>query len=211
MDNPEDPSKEHAFPAGFEFIEEMAKEAREKIKVLDKQLDRTPREMDTPQSPVPRYNPPGFLKPVKPINPAHVVYDLEKKKETIEADVNKRVEHLIEKFDLDDETAKQLRQATLHTLHPNPFEGKSKKEMEMLSKVKKDINYSQDYMIQRKRNFQQEEKEKPSFIREEASKEKKPFSISLRFTQSLSYTKVQESNLPGIRPNNSKGKDLPGK
>ncbi|MDR6193352.1 hypothetical protein [Siphonobacter sp. SORGH_AS_0500] len=209
MATPEDHSKKYAFPEWLEYIEEMVNEARKKMELLDKQLDRTPRERDTPQAYVPRYNPPGFLKPSKPTNPAYVVYDLEKKKETIEANVNEWVERQIKELNLDDETAKQLRQATLHTLYPNPFEEKSKLEMKGLLKAKKDINYSQYYMLKLKQDVQQEEKEKLSLIRKEALKEKKPFSISARFTQSLSYTKVQESILPEIPSKNGKGKDLP--
>lgn len=202
--------EEHPFPEHLEYIEQMVTEARKKTELIDKQLDRTPREIKEPDPYVPRYNPPGFLKPAKQNNPVNVVYNLEKQKAEIETGINVRVEREIEALSLDDDTAKQVREATFHKMNPNAFEGKSDKEMEGLRKAPKDMNYSQDYMRQLRTNFrakEAEEKSTPAVPVADNSKEEKTFSMSTRFTQGLSYTKVQEqqSPEPGKLPDKERG------
>lgn len=214
MDNQDSRKEHYPFPEHMEYIEEMVTEARKKTELIDKELDRTPREFKEPDPYVPRYNPPGFLKPAKQSNPVNVVYNLEKQKADIETGINKRVEHEIGMLGLDDATANQLREATFHKMNPKVFEGKSDKEMDGLRQAPKDMNYSQDYMRQLRTNFrakEAEEKSTPATPQAAEKKEEKTFSMSARFTQSLSYTKVQEqkstepSKLPG------KGKGTPGK
>lgn len=214
MENKDDKRKEHhPFPENLEYVEELVNEARKKTEMIDKQLDTTPREFKKPDRYVPRYNPPGFLKTAKQTNPVNVVYDLEKQKSEIEAGINVRVEREIDALSLDDETAKQLREATFHRMNPNAFEGKSDKEMERLQKASKDMNYSQDYMLQRRTNFKAKEsaeKSSPPIQETDVKKDEKPFSMSARFTQSLSYTKVQEQKSPEPGKSPDKGK-TPGK
>ena len=207
-----DRREHHPFPEHMEYIEEMVTEARKKTELIDKQLDRTPREFKEPDPYVPRYNPPGFLKPAKQNNPVNVVYNLEKQKADIEIGLNARIEREIGALDLDEATANQLREATFHRMNPNAFEGKSDREMEGLQKAPKDMNYSQDYMRQLQTNFRAKgagEKSTPQAPQAAIKKEEKVFSMSARFTQSLSYTKVQESSAPGKLPD--KGKGTPGK
>lgn len=213
MDSKDSRKEHYPFPEHLEYIEQMVTEARKKTELIDKQLDRTPREFKEPDPYVPRYNPPGFLKPATQSNPVNVVYTLEKQKAEIETGINVRVEREIEALSLDDETAKQVREATFHKMNPNAFEGKSDKEMEGLRKAPKDMNYSQDYMRQLRTNFSAKEAEEKSTpaVAFADSKEERMFSMSTQFTQSLSYTKVQEqkSSEPGKLPD--KGKGTPGK
>lgn len=214
MDSKDSRKEHYPFPEHLEYIEEMVTEARKKTELIDKQLDRTPREFKEPDPYVPRYNPPGFLKPAKQSNPVNVVYNLEKQKADIETGVNVRVEREIEALSLDDETAKKVREATFHKMNPNAFEGKSDKEMEGLRKAPKDMNYSQDYMRQLRTNFKAKEAEEKSTSASTSvadKKEEKTLSMSARFTQSLGYTKVQEQKSPGPGKSPGKGKGTPGK
>lgn len=215
MDNKDSRKEHYPFPEHMEYIEEMVTEARKKTELIDKELDRTPREFKEPDPYVPRYNPPGFLKPAKQNNPVNVVYTLEKQKADIEAGISKRVEYEIGALGLDDATANQLREATFHKMNPNAFEGKSDKEMDGLRQAPKDMNYSQDYMRQLQTNFKAKEageKSTPGTPETDVKKEGKMFSMSARFTQSLSYTKVQEQQkLPEPSKSPDKGKETPGK
>lgn len=213
MDNNDDDRKERfPFPEHLEHMEEMVTEARKRTELIDKQLDRTPRQFKEPDPYVPRYNPPGFLKPAKQHNPVNVIYNLEKEKANIERLVDVRIEREIIALDLDEETAAQLREATFHKMNPNTFEGKSDREMEWLRKAPKDMNYSQDYMRQLRTNFRAEQKNKkqaPVTPEVPTKQENKTFSMSARFTQGLSYTKAQET--PITTPSPDKQKNTPGK
>ncbi len=214
MDNQDSRKEHYPFPEHMEYIEEMVTEARKKTELIDKELDRTPREFKEPDPYVPRYNPPGFLKPAKQSHPVNVVYNLEKQKADIETGINKRVEYEIGALGLDDATANQLREATFHKMNPNAFEGKSDKEMDGLRQAPKDMNYSQDYMRQLRTNFRAKETEEKSTLaapQATEQKEERTFSMSARFTQSLSYTKVQEQKSTEPSKSPDKGKGTPGK
>lgn len=216
MKKDKEDKEEYPFPEGYEYIGDIVSEARTKIEYIDKQLDRTPRTFEKPKPFVPRYNPPGFLQPARPTNPMNVIYDLEQQKTAIERQVNWRVERTIEAHRLDEQTAGQLREATFNRLHPNPFDGKSELEMKWIRKQEKDINYSQEYMRWYLSKARAEKAEKvatktepePAVEKEQPAKPTQPFSISARFTQSLSYTKVQTGKSPETP---GKDKDTPGK
>ncbi|MCF0075240.1 hypothetical protein LZD49_32455 [Dyadobacter sp. CY261] len=214
MDSKDSRKEHYPFPEHMEYIEEMVTEARKKTELIDKELDRTPREFKEPDPYVPRYNPPGFLKPAKQNNPVNVVYNLEKQKADIESGLNKRIEREIDAIGLDEATANQLREATFHKMNPNAFEGKSDKEMDGLRQTPKDMNYSQDYMRQLTTNFrakENEEKATPAAPEETVRKEEKTFSMSARFTQSLSYAKAQEQKSPEPGKLPDKGNSTPSK
>lgn len=186
---------EHSYPEGYEHFGSIAEQIRARIKELNRQLELVNMDSQVPQKHVNQYNPPGAQRYRRSVNPERTISNLEQAKGEMEKEVLRQIDREVGAGDPD--AAKQVRKATLERLHLNPFDGKGKLEMDGLNKARKNLDYSQDFMEQRKKNFKdgilrQAVNENISFekpLAEEKQEKLQPFSIADAVSKRLSVHK----------------------
>ncbi|CAG5011121.1 hypothetical protein DYBT9275_04885 [Dyadobacter sp. CECT 9275] len=137
---------EHSFPEGFDYFKNMADETARQSRLIDERIKNIPTEDIRQTSHRLEFNPAGLTKAREAWVNREDRRSLEGLKTELEADLTKRMEQGIKSWDLDKDTATQIRDATRETLHPNPFKGKTKEQLDQIKGKEKDLQNSQDFM-----------------------------------------------------------------
>ncbi|PSR55790.1 hypothetical protein AHMF7605_20950 [Adhaeribacter arboris] len=200
---------ENAFPPEYSHVGERVREAQERIQQIEEQIKNVPSDRGT----APQYNPPVFLRPRQPGDHNQTVKSLEKQISQIKDDVMRSVDKEI--VDADPQTARTVRDKTRESLYPNPYKKMDATKMEAAKSQSRDLDASQDYkdaQLNREPapDLPEREQDAPDQANPQPTQqEKKPLSMSARFSQSLSSTKVIEKDdkAPDKTPNPEKGKE----
>lgn len=162
------------FPPGFEHVEEIVREGKQRIKDIDAQINGLKGE----KGPSPQYNPPGFIRPRPAVSKEQQETLLKQQKEQVQGEIWGKVNDEAEKTDPD--TAKAIRTKTLEEVYPD------------LKKNERDaakLDISQDFMNDQVNRHLERAAEKQNPQSEKASENKSDpsYSMSFKFSQTLSY------------------------
>lgn len=188
---PDNDEKDNAYPPEYAHVGKMVREAQERIREIDQQIKNVPKD----QGPAPQYNPPGFIRSRQPGSQDEKIAAFEKQKEQVKADTMEKVDK--ETIKADPKTATLVRDQAREGMYGNPFKGKDAAEMDALRGQSKDLETSQNYAdaLRQSQNPERTEKDVPEPASSTTNmEEKKPLSMSARFSQSLSYTREVEKN-----------------
>ncbi len=141
-----DKSDNISFPEGYEHFADMARAAAETLRALDERIKNIP--IEDIKDTVIRLNldPPALAKAVRNWGTRDFRPALEAQKEEVERALNERMERDIKSWNIDPDTAKQIRLAKIDVLHPNPFAEMSGNELIANRAKQKDQEHSQNYM-----------------------------------------------------------------
>lgn len=189
MDQKED--QNNAFPPEYAHLEEKAKATQERVDQIDKQIKNLPEN----SKPGLILHPPGYSKP-RYFDRELAMASLEQQKSDLKETTFKQVE--TEVREADPKIARLVRDETREILFPNPVKQMDLTEQNKYRDLEKDIEGSQNLMdtffsksgtVAAKAS---PEKEQDQSTKESTSISKKIDSMSLRFSQGLSYTKARE-------------------
>ncbi|MBD2704671.1 hypothetical protein IC229_28805 [Spirosoma sp. BT702] len=168
------------YPAEYAHLGRKVAATKERIQQLDQQIQSVPQN----SKPAPRLQPPGFTQP-RYFNRERTIGSIEQQKADLKADTFTQVEQEVREADA--KTARQVRDVARESLYPNPFKRMDAKEKNSYHSKPKDMERSQDYMDTMFKASKTEPKKE-----EQTKADTKPISMSMRFSQSLSYSKVGE-------------------
>lgn len=190
MNQDENSDEEYKFPEGYEYIKDMAEDAARLSKELDERIKNIPTEDIRQTKHRLQFNAPGMAKAMQAYVKRENKENLEEQKKQIEVDLMKRIDKDLKQNEVDPKTATQIKYAAIEIVHPNPFKGKSKEEMEKARVMEKDPQHSQDFM--RKLLYDERKKAKEVEVVQTESKQQTEISMSARFSQILGYNKYTE-------------------
>ncbi|RDB07845.1 hypothetical protein [Runella aurantiaca] len=159
-----------AFPEGYEYLNDVMAQGLQRRREIDKQLEQTSTSEQKPNAYRVQYRPPGMLGGGPSVNRDYYTQQLKTEKDQIATTLEKRVEHEIEMTRPDELTAAQIRETYNEKMYPNPYAGKSSKELEQLGRQEKDLESSQDLMRTQLKNFRDRPAKEGQLSPEEANK-----------------------------------------
>jgi len=183
METPEDEKeKEVDYPAGFEHVQEIVRNALEQVAQKDELIKDPPKD----KGPQPTLKPPGSSGPnIIPTSKDAKIKLLEEEKALIKEAAYKACEAEIKHADK--EIAKEVHARFREDLYPNEFKKVSKEKIKEASKQNKPLELSQDFS-------DVQLKAKKEVVKKNKEETDPKYSMSTRFTQSLGYTRILVEN-----------------
>lgn len=186
------PEKEEPFPEGYEEIEEIVTNAQERLRQLDEEFRSPPKD----KGPEPRLHPPGSIPDAKSAtNQEERKAAIEKQKAQIKDEAWTNIENATK--DGDPASDKKARDLSRERLFPNKYKDLDQQGMENERLAEKDMQLSQDFADAQFKPKEEGKGEKSAGDvgkGEGKATNEKSFSMSTRFSQSLSYPNFKEDN-----------------
>ena len=196
-----DDEKNNTLPDGYEATEDRLNEAKERLTVIDSQIASVPKE----HGPTLRYDPPHYVGRIIPGTRHRTIAGLEEQKEQIRSEALAKTE--ADTRDGDHKAGRVVRDHVRQELYPNPFREISPEDKARFKGEKKEIEQSQDYMdsLFTAKNDQIKDTAEPTQNMPEKQKSL-DVSVSVRFSQNLSFTKAREKT--DGTPNKTPDRDI---
>lgn len=172
------------YPPEYAHIEAKVRAIQERVQQLDEQIKNVPAN----SKPAPGLRPPGYLSP-RYFSREEKIASLEGEKAELKETIFRQIE--LELKNADPKVAREVKDTAREELYPNPVRQMSKQEKEQYRGIDKDIQQSQNLMDSL---FTAKQKEvvKDDFESQKETLKKEVTSMSLRFSQGLSYNRASE-------------------
>ncbi|MBO0950573.1 hypothetical protein [Fibrella forsythiae] len=181
--------KPESFPKGYEHTEARLDNTQGHLQAIDEQIKNTLNE----QGPTLTFRPPGsgFMRSRQPGSRDQVITFLEERKNELKRDTLEQTEQ--DTRGGDNKAGRVVRDRVREELFPNPYRHLGKAEMGQEQTSLRDMEQAQDYMDAKLVQAAADRKAQPKeVVPSPEKKEDTGLSMSVRFNQSLSYTKAME-------------------
>lgn len=156
------------FPEGYEHFAGLARFAAMQLRELDDRIKAIPTEDIKTTLAKYELHPKLSAKSIDQWRNRDNRNSLEAQRENIETELNKRIDRDIETWEIDIDTARQIKLATIDTLHPSQFSDMSGEQLIKHKAAVKDEHNSQSYM----RSLLRASRAEPKQVHETADLEK---------------------------------------
>ena len=174
-----------AFPPGYEEVETMVRQAEDRIRQIKEQIAKVP-----PDQPAPAYRPPGFLSTRQPGSQQRLIAGWESQKAQVRADAMHQVDQAT--TDADPTVREEVMQTATHRLSGREKDADAERQQQAITGKARDLNASQEWAMKKldQRSAPEGQATAPEVSSAPTPNEQAaPPSMSLRFSQTLSYTK----------------------
>jgi hypothetical protein len=183
--------KPEPYPDGYEEVQEIVNNAQERVRQLDEEIRNPPKD----KGPQPNLHPPGAVPNAKSqISEDERKTAIEKQKVQIKEEAWKNIENATK--DGDKESDKKARDISREKLFPNEYKKLDGKEIEDAFPKERDMEASQNFADAQLKDKGDSKASKvdtvPSTQNVNMGGENKPSSMSMRFSQSLGYSKIND-------------------
>ena len=197
MDEKEDDIDKMGFPEGYEYLEGLTRDAVKRARELDQRIKNIPVEEPKQFHQRLQYNALA-LDSARRAWPKRENRDiLEEQKAANEKELRRQLDIYLK--DADPKDATVIRTIADEKLHPNPFEGMTREQLDKVRGMEKDLEHSQDFMraeLALERSAKNERlKAAQNKLEKLPEKEEKqqPVSLSSRYAQSLTSRYLDNS------------------
>ena len=197
MAEKEDDRERMGFPEGYEHLEGMTRAAANRARELDERIKNIPVEEPRQFHQRLQYHPAALQKASRTYANRESREMLEEMKAENENELMQQVTPYL--IHAEPEELADIKLTIQEQLHPNPFKGMTSAQLDKAKGMTKDFQHSQDFMRARLDQFRAGQRNSPEPDRPETGKsktepdkQKETMSMSARFTQTLTYSRIRE-------------------